>query len=328
MDRTITLLNDYFQDPETLRWGLTVAVALGAFLLIIGISYVFSMTFSPARSRLRQVVGRSGDKGPSMATRIGERLEPVTPYLLPKKEWERTKVDAQLVHAGFRSRQALTLFYTIKTVVGVVLAATVIIGAPLIGQLSNNQYSLVQIVMAALFASIVGMALPNFVLNRIVQRRQRKIHKGFPDALDMLVVAMEAGIGLAAAIQRVSKELGHSHPSLAEELGLVNAEIRSGIDRGEALRNLARRTGVEDIKIFAGMIAQTLRYGTSIADTLRVFSDDFRDKRLQQAEEQAAKIGTKMIFPMVFCFFPAFFVVAVGPAILKIIEVFGGMSYE
>lgn len=322
MDRVITLLNDYFQDPDALRLGLTVTVALGVFLLIVGGSYVLFMAFSPARTRLRQVVGQPADKGPSVAARLGERLEPLTPYLLPKKEWEKTRIDAQLVHAGFRSREALTLFYTIKTVVGVSLAATVIIGAPMIGKLSGNHYSLIQIVIMALFSSLVGMALPNFVLNRIVQRRQRKIRKGFPDALDMLVVAMEAGIGLAAAIQRVGRELGHSHPGLADELGLVNAEIRSGIDRGEALRNLARRTGVEDIKIFAGMIAQTLRYGTSIADTLRIFADDFRDKRMQQAEEQAAKIGTKMIFPLVACFFPAFFVVAVGPAALKIIEVF------
>lgn len=325
MDRLVTLLNDYFRDPEMLRWGLTAAVALGVFVLILGVSYVLFIIFSPARMRLRQVVGHPADRETSAAARIGERLEPLTPYLLPKKEWERTRADAQLVHAGFRSRQALTLFYTIKTVAGISLAAMVVIGAPLIGELSGKQYSLLQIVTAALLSSLVGMALPNFVLNRLVQRRQRKIRKGFPDALDMLVVAMEAGIGLAAAIQRVSRELTHSHPDLADELGLVNAEIRSGIDRGEALRNMARRTGVEDIKMFAGMIAQTLRYGTSIADTLRIFADDFRDKRMQQAEELAAKIGTKMVFPLVLCFFPAFFVVAVGPAALQIIEVFRGL---
>lgn len=322
MDRTIAMLNEYFQDPEMIRWGLSATVAVGVFLIIIGISYVLFMVLSPARTRLRQVVGRPAENETSGAVRLGERLESLTPYLLPKNEWEKTRVDAQLVHAGFRSRQALTLFYTIKTVLGVLLAAMVVTGAPLIGELSGKHYSLIQIIAAALVSSLVGMALPNFVLNRLAQRRQRRIRKGFPDALDMLVVAMEAGIGLAAAIQRVSKELSHSHPDLAEELALVNAEIRSGIDRGEALRNMARRTGVEDIKMFSGMIAQTLRFGTSIADTLRIFSDDFRDKRMQQAEEQAAKIGTKMIFPLVTCFFPGFFVVAVGPAAIKIIEVF------
>ena len=323
MDRIITLLSEYFQAPEAVRWGLTVTVSLGVFLLIIGVSYVFFVLFSPARSRLRRIVGHPERNRNSAAARLGERLEPLTPYLLPKKEWERTRVDAQLVHAGFRSPQALTLFYTIKTIVGVAFAALVVTGAPLIGSATGQNYSLMQIVIAALVMSFVGMTLPNFILNRLVQRRQRRIRKGFPDSLDMLVVAMEAGMGLAAAIQRVSRELRYSHSGLAEELALVNAEIRSGVDRGESLRNLARRTGVEDIKAFAGMIAQTLRYGTSIADTLRVFADDFRDKRMQQAEEQAAKIGTKMIFPLVACFFPAFFVVAVGPAAIKILEVFG-----
>lgn len=323
MDRIITLLSDYSQDPAMVRLGLTVTVALGVFLFILGVSYVILVALSPARMRLRQVIGQPANSGPSAATRISERLEPLSPYLLPKKQWERTRVDAQLVHAGFRSPNALTLFYTLKTFLGVLFAAVVVTGAPVIGPLVGKQYTLLQIVVAALVLSFIGMNLPNFALNRIVARRQWRIRKGFPDALDMLVVAMEAGIGLAAAIQRVSRELRHSHTELADELGLVNAEIRAGIDRGEALRNLARRTGVEDIKIFAGMVAQTLRFGTSIAETLRIFADDFRDKRTQQAEEQAAKIGTKMIFPLVVCFFPAFFVVAVGPAVIKIVEVFG-----
>lgn len=319
MDQLFRLLSEYSQDPNTLQWGMTITVALGVFLFIMGISYVIFVAFSPARMRLRQVVGNNGL---SAVARMGTRLEPLSPYLLPKKGWERTRADAQLIHAGFRSPQALTFFYTIKTVLGVSFAAIVVIGAPFVGQMLGKQYSMVQIITAALFLSFIGMTLPNFVLNRIVERRQWKIRKGFPDALDMLVVAMEAGIGLAAAIQRVSKELGHSHPELADELALVNAEIRAGIDRGEALKNLAMRTGVQDIRTFSGIIAQTLRYGTSIADTLRIFAEDFRDKRMQQAEEQAAKLGTKMIFPLVLCFFPAFFVVAVGPAILKLIVVF------
>ncbi len=319
MEQIFRLLSDYSQDPNTLQWGMTVAVGLGVFLFIMGISYVMFVSFSPARIRLRQVVGHHA---PSAATRIGQKLEPLSPYLLPKKGWERTKTDAQLIHGGFRSPQALTLFYTLKTVLGVSFAAMVVVGAPFVGQLMGKQYSMMQIVSTALFLSFIGMTLPNFFLNRIVERRKWKIRKGFPDALDMLVVAIEAGVGLAAAIQRVSKELGHSHPELADELALVNAEIRAGVDRGEALRNLALRTGVEDIKTFAGIISQTLRYGTSIADTLRIFADDFRDKRMQQAEEQAAKLGTKMIFPLVTCFFPAFFVVAVGPAVLKLIVVF------
>lgn len=322
MDRLLLLLNEHSQDPTMMRFGLTATVALGVFLFVMGIAYVLFVTFSPARARLRRVVGESSTKGTSAIARFGNRLEPWAPYILPKKEWERTKTDAQLVHAGFRSRQALTIFYALKTFLGVVFATAVVVGAPALGQLLDKPYSLMQIGTGALLFSFIGMTLPNFILNRMVERRQQAIKKGFPDALDMLVVAMEAGIGLAAGIHRVSQELRHSHPELADELALVNAEIRAGVDRGEALRNLARRSGVEDIQVFAGMIAQTLRFGTSIADTLRIFADDFRDKRMQKAEEQAAKIGTKMIFPLVICFFPAFFVVAVGPAVIKFIEVF------
>ena len=324
MDSLVLLLQSYTRDPETMRWGLTATIAIGVFLLMVGISYLLLVAFGPARARLRRIIGESR-RDHSTAPSIGERLQPLSPYILPKKEWERTKTDAQLVHAGLRSPQALTTFYAIKTLLGVGLAIFAVVLGPVLGQLGEKQFSMMQVVMGALLLSFVGMTLPNFVLNRLVERRKRLIKKAFPDALDMLVVAMEAGIGIAAAIERVSRELGHSHLQLADELALVNAEIRAGVDRGEALRNLAQRTGVDDIKVFAGLIAQTLRFGTSIADTLRVFSEDFRDKRTQAAEEEAAKIGTKMIFPLVLCFFPSFFVVAVGPAILKIMRAFTGL---
>ncbi len=129
-------------------------------------------------------------------------------------------------------------------------------------------------------------------------------------------------MGLNPALQRVAEELDVSHPELAAEFSLVTAEIRAGIDRVESLKNLAKRTGLEDINGMVSLLAQSMRFGTSVAETLRVYSEDFRDKRMQAAEEEAAKIGTKMIFPMVLCLFPAFFVVAIGPAILKVLDTF------
>ena len=147
---------------------------------------------------------------------------------------------------------------------------------------------------------------------------------GFPDALDLLVVCVESGLGLAAAIQRVADELGVSHPELAFELATVNAEIRVGVQREQALRNLADRTGLEDIRGLVGLLVQTMRFGTGIADTLRVYSEEFRDKRTQKAEEQAAKMGTKLVFPLVLFMFPIFFIVAIGPAVLRIIDAFSG----
>ena len=164
--------------------------------------------------------------------------------------------------------------------------------------------------------------LPNLVLNHLVERRQKRLRDAFPDALDMLVVCVEAGLGLSASIQRVAEELRFSHPELGAELALVTAEMRAGVDRESALKGLAARTGLEDIHGLVSLLLQTLKFGTSIADTLRVYAEEFRDKRMQRAEEKAAKIGTKLIFPLVFCLFPAFFVVAIGPAVIRFVEVF------
>jgi tight adherence protein C len=179
-----------------------------------------------------------------------------------------------------------------------------------------------KIMMYAAFAAGAGMLLPNSVLDRLVTRRMRKLRNAFPDALDLLVVCVESGLGLSAAIQRVADEIGVSHPDLAKELALVNAEIRAGVDRNAALRNLADRTGLDDIRGLVSLLIQTMRFGTSVADALRVYSEEFRDKRMQKAEEEAAKIGTKLIFPLVFCLFPSFFTVAIGPSVIRLIQVF------
>jgi tight adherence protein C len=174
-------------------------------------------------------------------------------------------------------------------------------------------------------AASVGLFGPNSALNRLEEKRLKKLRDGFPDALDMLVVCVESGLGLSSAIQRVADEIGVSHPELATEMAVVNAETRAGVDRTKALRNFADRTGLDDIRGLVSMLVQAMRFGTSVADTLRVYSEEFRDKRMQKAEEEAAKIGTKLIFPLVLCLFPSFFTVAIGPAVLRLIEAFSRM---
>ena len=175
-------------------------------------------------------------------------------------------------------------------------------------------------------AAGAGVLLPSNVLDRLVERRLRRLRHGFPDALDLLVVCVEAGLGLSGAIQRVADEIVVSHAELSRELSLVNAEIRAGVDRSQALRNLADRTGLDDIRGLVSLLIQTMRFGTSVADALRVYSEEFRDRRMQKAEEEAAKIGTKLIFPLVFCLFPSFFLVAIGPAVLRLVDVFSQLS--
>jgi tight adherence protein C len=140
----------------------------------------------------------------------------------------------------------------------------------------------------------------------------------------LLTVCVESGLGLPQALQRVADELDVSHPELATEIAQVTAQMRAGVDRESALRGLATRTGLDDVRGLVSLLAQTLRFGTGIAEALRVYSEDFRDRRMQRAEEAAAKIGTKLIFPLVVCLFPSFFVVAIGPAMLRIMESLGG----
>ena len=165
---------------------------------------------------------------------------------------------------------------------------------------------------------MLGLVLPDIWLKLKTSTRKEKIVKGFPDALDLLVVCVEAGMGLDASIHRVGEELVLTHPELSDEFKILNLELRAGKARSEALRNLAERTNIEDVKSLVTLLIQTDRFGTSIAQALRVFSDSFRTARYQKAEEIAAKIGTKLIFPLVLFIFPCMFVVLVGPVAIQV----------
>jgi tight adherence protein C len=158
-------------------------------------------------------------------------------------------------------------------------------------------------------------------LARMAKKRQHRIRLSLADALDLLVVSVEAGLGLDQALQRVGEELAFAHKDLSDELRLLNLELRAGKARPDALRNLADRTGVDDLSSLTAMLIQTDKFGTSVAQSLRVYSDTLRTKRRQRAEEAAAKTGVKMVFPLVFCIFPAIWVVTIGPAAIKFVQV-------
>ena len=177
----------------------------------------------------------------------------------------------------------------------------------------------VTLIMAA-YCAVMGYVLPGMAVSRKIKKRQKEMQKALPDALDMLVVSVEAGLGLNAALVRVSEEMDRMSPVLSEQLGLVNLEIRAGTSREEALRNLGERTGLQDIISLVGMLIQTERFGTSVAQALRVHADTMRTKRRQRAEEAAAKTTIKLVFPLVFCIFPAMFVVILGPALIQIYQ--------
>ena len=178
----------------------------------------------------------------------------------------------------------------------------------------------------ALLGAGLGYVLPGVVLARLAKRRQHRIRLSTPDALDLLVVSVEAGLGLDQAIQRVGDELAPVHPELSEDLRLINLELRAGKPRAEALHNLAARTGVDDLISLVAILVQTDKFGTSVAAALRVYSDVLRTKRRQRAEEAAAKTAVKMVFPLVICIFPAIWIVTLGPAAIKFMQVLGPMA--
>ena len=288
-----------------------------AFLFALGVSFLVLATLDPVRRRLNAIAVGPQQTQSEFAARLLALLEPVSRYLMPTKGSERTKMELKLMYAGLRSANALPLFYALKTGLALVFLLSVVVSAAWLPQWSSSQ-----IVMFAMLAAFIGLMLPNHVLDHMVERRQKRLRDGFPDALDLLVVCVEAGLGLTAAIQRVADELKFSHPELGAEFALVTAEMRAGVEREAALKSLAWRTGLEDIRGLVSLLIQTLKFGTSIGETLRVYAEEFRDKRMQRAEELAAKIGTKLVFPLVFCLFPSFFVVAIGPAVIRIMEVF------
>jgi len=235
--------------------------------------------------------------------------------MAPRPVAETGKLRLRLITAGFRGSEALIVFLGIR--IGVAMAAFLVAMMP--GLLGSN-------LLAGIVACAFGYVIPGMILARLAKRRQHRIRLGLPDALDLLVVSVEAGLGLDQAIQRVGTELSVAHPDLCEELKLINLELRAGKARAEALHNLADRTGVDDIRALVTMLVQTDKFGTSVAQSLRVHSDTVRTKRRQRAEEQAAKTGVKMVFPLVLCIFPAIYVVTLAPAAIKFMQVMGPMG--
>jgi tight adherence protein C len=320
MDTVLTFLQSMFAGGDGQQALFPLVIGATAFLFALGVSFLVLAALDPVRRRLGEISVDNPNRS-KFATRIIGILEPVSRYLTPTKGSERGKTEQKLMYAGMRSANALPLFYALKTGLALVFLFAVMVASAWL-----PDWSTTRIAFFAILAALIGLMLPNYVLDHMVERRQKRLRDAFPDALDLLVVCVEAGLGLTAAIQRVAEELKFSHPELGAEFALVTAEMRAGVEREAALKSLAWRTGLEDIRGLVSLLVQTLKFGTSIGETLRVYAEEFRDKRLQRAEELAAKISTKLVFPLVFCLFPAFFVVAVGPAVVRIVEVFRSLG--
>jgi tight adherence protein C len=298
---------------------IMVAAALAVLMFFWGLASALGRSFDPARRRLDEIAVDSGARPRSgLGQRIADAMRPVERFVIPK-EAEREGTQQQLQFAGYRSASAVTTFYGAKLVVSAAMLLVWLLASRFLPHISSGR-----IVFIALAVCFFGMLVPGMWLDRRVKKRHKLLRDGFPDALDLLTVCVESGLGLTQALQRVADELDVSHPELASEIGQVTAQMRAGVDREAALRGLATRTGLDDVRGLVSLLTQTLRFGTGISEALRVYSEDFRDRRMQRAEEAAAKIGTKLIFPLVLCLFPSFFVVAIGPAVIKFTEAFSG----
>lgn len=300
---------------------MLVVIALLFGLAVTG-AIIWASQLVPAQP---EVIRRLNEFGEGSSETLGKRrrqkrreqFEAVLENLgtrLESRQSDRSTIRQFLVHAGFYSPNAVAIYLGARLVAALGLAALCLALIPLL------RIPAALAIFAAFWGLLLGWIVPVFVVGRRVKNRQKEILKALPDALDLLVVCVEAGLGLNQAMLRVAEEMGHVSPVLGEQLGLTNLEIRAGTARDEALRNFAERTGVEDVRSLATMLIQTDRFGTSVAEALRVHAEVLRTKRRQRAEEAAAKTAIKMLFPLVFFIFPAMFVVILTPALISIIE--------
>jgi tight adherence protein C len=233
---------------------------------------------------------------------------------VPSSEGEVATLKADLVRAGFRSENALPVFYGVRIMVTLVMLVLCIM---LEAKMPPNPVMKLGLMASGIGA---GWVLPRFFLEKKVAKRQETLRLALPDALDLMVVSIEAGLGLDQAIQHVAKELHGSHPELSDEMSLVTLEMRHGKRRSEALRNFAERTGEAEFRKLVAILVQNDRFGTSMGESLRTHSDFLRVRRRQEAEERAGKVGVKLVFPIFFFILPSMLIVAAGPGILQIFK--------
>jgi len=271
----------------------------------------------PLQARLQQLgedADKTSSKAPAWVRRVIELTGPIAKLSLPSEGWEKSQLRIRFMNAGYRGVAAPALFFAAKTLLTFALPGLLVLYTAIAAtDFKPNTFFVLLVSLAAL-----GYFLPNVFLARRIAYRKREIFESFPDAIDLITVCVEAGLGLDAALARVSEEMRMKRPILGEELHLVNLELRAGSSRERALRNLALRTGVEEIDTLVAMLVQSNRFGTSVADALRVHAESLRTKRRLRAEEAAAKIATKLLFPLIFFIFPSMLLVLLGPAIIGI----------
>ncbi|MES2151443.1 MAG: type II secretion system F family protein [Pseudomonadota bacterium] len=297
------------------------------FAIVVALALLAMVIFSPGtlRQRLHGFMHKAeavqlGSDG--WVERVAKVAQPFTRLSVPGEGWERSSLRTRFMNAGWRNPAAATLYFAAKSLLSLLAPALMaLVLATSAAAIPGPRWLL----LLFLFAG-AGYYLPNLVLDRIARRRQRDIFETIPDALDLLTVCVEAGLSLERALVKVASEVHIKSVVLAQELQLVLMEMRAGFTKEKALRNFALRSGVEDVDTLVAMLIQSERFGTSMGDSLRVHSDNLRSKRRLVAEEAAAKIGLKLLFPLIFCIFPTLLMVLLGPAAMQVTRVLGTVN--
>jgi tight adherence protein C len=298
-------------------WVVTTATFLATVGVLVALVYAISPSDQKVAGRLARLLNASAiaAERPKQAAKKTEWMKDglaSVGRLFPSGPNQISRTQLQMIRAGYRSADAMLAMRGMKILLPIALLASVL----LTGFYKYNPTFIIGT------AGVLGFLLPDMWLQSRVRARQHRLRMGLPDALDLLVICVEVGLGLDQALLRVAQEMQVAHTELSEELQLVNLEMRVGKSRIEALRSLARRTGLDDIKALVGMLVQTERFGTSVAQSLRVHSDDLRTRRRQRAEEMSAKTTVKMVPALVLFIFPALLVVVLGPAVLTFMRQF------
>jgi tight adherence protein C len=294
---------------------MTSVLAVMLFLSLTFMFFAFGSALAAPRSgvqqRLRVLLGRSQERTshPAVKERVEQALEPLS-KVLPRSMADVSRTRSWLIQAGLRDPRYVTMYYGLRVLL--LLAAALAVG-------SLTRFAADKTPLVAL-AAVFGYFLPRFFLKRMITHRQRAIQLALPDALDLAIICVEAGLSLDHSLQRVGVELQHAHPDLSDELRLLTLEVRAGKPRAEALRNLGQRIAIDDVRALVAVLLQTDRFGTSIAQALRVHSDALRTERRQRAEEAAAKTTIKMVPVLVFLVFPPMFFVTMGPAVIELVR--------
>ncbi|WP_028586708.1 type II secretion system F family protein [Desulfocurvus vexinensis] len=300
------------------------AAALGFTAVLLAVLAVGGMFAAKSRSeRVRsRLLGDGPEQGRSLPAALAAGAARLGRTLGPKDEDQLQDTALALVRAGLRGPGAPLAFFGAKAALAV--GGMLAVGA--VKVLADIQVPPGLLALALLTPAALGMYLPNVWLRTRINRRRRELLNAMPDALDLLVVCVEAGMGLDQALARVAREITLTSPALGQELHTVILELRAGKPRADALRNLARRADLEDVTSLVTLIVQADAFGTSIARTLRVYSDALRTTRYQRAEEVAAKMPVKLLFPLVFCILPALLVAILGPAGIRLMHTFASME--